>query len=169
MSSGPPAREQPGCLGFLFKLFPGLAGGNGGGAPAKAEPLPYRRKDFLLSQAERSFFGVLERVVGAEHRLFAKVRIADLVWIPKGTGSWQRHFNRISAKHIDFILCDRDTVRPRLAIELDDSSHQRQSRRDRDDFVDRVLADAGLPLLRVPAQPAYNVEELRAKIIAAIG
>lgn len=162
-----PTTEQPGCLGFLFKLFPGLAGGNGGGAggaSAEAEPLPYRRKDCLLSPAERSFFGVLEQTVGAEHRLFAKVRIADIIEVRKGTDSWQRHFNRISAKHIDFLLCDTDSLRPILAIELDDSSHQRGKRIERDSFVDEALAAAGLRLLRVKARAAYNVEEVRKAI-----
>lgn len=162
-----PTSQQPGCLGFLFKLFPGLAEGRDGGA-GEGEVLPYRRKDFLLSKAERSFFGVLEHVAGDSYYLFAKVRLADLLWLPKGTEKRQTHLNRITAKHVDFVLCSRDTVRPLVAIELDDSSHQRQLRVQRDAFVDEALAAAGLPLVRVRAQEAYNVGELRTQIESAI-
>jgi very-short-patch-repair endonuclease len=121
----------------------------------------------LLSKAERSFFGVLRQAVGDEYLIFAKVRLADLFWIPKRAGSRQRHLNRVSAKHIDFVLCDHEAIRPLLAIELDDSSHARSDRRSRDAFVDAALAAAGLPLVRIRARTGYNVGELKAAIGAA--
>src|ERR1051325_6545875 len=64
--------------------------------------LPYSKKKFFFSAAERSFYEVLKRLVPADHTVFAKVRLADLVCVSKGAGSWQSHFNRISRKHIDF-------------------------------------------------------------------
>jgi len=152
--------QPPGCLVAIFKLF-GLSpqGGAAGGA-ATAAPLPYKRKDWLLSKAERSFFGVLQQAVGGqggEYLIFAKIRVADLLWMPKGTEGRRSHFNKIQAKHIDFVLCDRESVKPLLAIELDDSSHGRASRQSRDTFVDEALRAAGLPLLRVPAKAGYSV------------
>ncbi|MBN1460459.1 MAG: DUF2726 domain-containing protein [Armatimonadetes bacterium] len=155
--------QPSGCLVALFKLF--------GAAPAKAdstEALPYRRKDYLLTKAERSFFGVLRQAVGDDYLLFAKVRLADLVWIPQGTKSRQKHQNRVNPRHIDFVLCDHDAIRPLLAIELDDSSHARSDRRSRDAFVDAALAAAGLPLLRIPARAGYNVAELKSQISARL-
>lgn len=153
------SNEPPGCLLAIFKLF-------GISAPSAAGPakLPYRRKDYLLTKAERSFFGVLERAVASEYRIFTKVRLADLVWMPKGTEQRQSHFNRIRSKHVDFLLCDHDVVRPLLAIELDDSSHQRQDRQSRDAFVDQALAAAELPMLRVKARSSYNIDELHQEI-----
>ena len=148
-------QEPQGCLFALFKLF--------GITPQKenrAEHLPYQRKDYLLSKAERSFFGVLQKAVADRYLVFAKVRLADLVFIPRGTEKRQSFFNRIQSKHLDFVLCDHDAVRPLLAIELDDSSHQRADRKQRDQFVDSALAAAGLPIRHVPARSSYNVEEL---------
>ncbi len=52
-------------------------------------------------------------------------------------------------------------MRPLLAIELDDASHKSFDRQDRDEFVERIFADAGVPLLRVPARRQYGVGELR--------
>jgi hypothetical protein len=158
-----PENEPQGCLFAILKLF-GIAP-RGPVAPS----LPYRRKDYLLSKAERSFFGVLQQVVADQYLIFAMVRIADLVYIPRGTEKRQSHFNRIQSKHIDFVLCDKDAVRPLLAIELDDSSHKRKDRQDRDSFVDSALQAAGLPLLRVPARKAYNPDNLRQSIRDAIG
>lgn len=92
-------------------------------------------------------------------------RFAD---IQKGTGSWQAYFNKINAKHIDFVLCDLQNVRPVLAIELDDSSHNKPDRIQRDEFVNKVFADAKFPLLRVPVQRSCEkgtlVEKIRAHL-----
>lgn len=148
-------REPEGCLFVILKLL-GLAP-----TTDSAEvQLPYQRKDYLLTKAERSFFGVLQNAVGNRYLIFAKVRLADLVFLPSGTEKRQSHFNRIQSKHVDFVLCDHDIVRPLLAIELDDSSHNRTDRQDRDAFVDSALSAAGLPILHVSARASYNVQEL---------
>jgi len=148
-------REPEGCLFVILKLL-GLAP-----TTDSAEvQLPYQRKDYLLTKAERSFFGVLQNAIGNRYLIFAKVRLADLVFLPSGTEKRQSHLNRIQSKHIDFVLCDHDIVRPLLAIELDDSSHNRTDRQDRDAFVDSALSAAGLPILHVPARASYNVQEL---------
>jgi hypothetical protein len=47
-------------------------------------------------------------------------------------------------------------MKPRCGVELDDSSHARPDRQERDVFVDEVFEVAGLPLLRVPAKSAYS-------------
>lgn len=132
--------------------------------PAASDALPYRKKDYLLTKAERSFYEVLRAVVVDEMLIFAKVRLADLVWLPKGTTNWQAHFNRVQSKHIDFVLCDLQKIAPVLAIELDDASHGRDSRQRRDLFVNAALNGAGLPILRVKVKRAYAPNEL-AKLI----
>jgi hypothetical protein len=78
----------------------------------------------------------------------------------KGASSWRAHFNRIDRKHLDFILCDSDLA-PVVAIELDDRSHDDEDRQARDLFVDQVLASVSLPIVRVRAKHAYQLEEVR--------
>lgn len=135
-----------------------------GNKPVAAATLPYRKKDYLLTAAERSFYEVLCSVVDGQLLVFAKVRLADLVYMPKGTTNRQTHFNRIQSKHVDFVLCTRDKLSPVLVIELDDASHEEESRRDRDTFVDAALTAAGLPILHIPAQRSYVPADLAAAI-----
>jgi hypothetical protein len=153
--------EPSGCLLAIFRLLTGTTG-------KTATALPYRRKDWLLSAAERSFFGVLIEAVRDRYFIFAKVRLVDLVWLPKETESRQSHLNRVLSKHVDFVLCDRDSVRPLLCIELDDASHGRADRKERDTFLDAALNAAGLPLLHVRASKAYNVAALKQQLEAMI-
>src|SRR3972149_8571462 len=131
--------------------------------------LPYRKRDYLLTAAERSFHGVLRQVVEDSHHIAWKVRMADLIFIPAGTSDRQRHLNRILSKHLDFVLCDSESSAPLLAIELDDSSHRESRRRQRDSFVDAALSAAGLPLLRVPARRSYVPRELAELIRGQLG
>ncbi len=51
-------------------------------------------------------------------------------------------------------------MKPRFAIELDDKSHNRQERMERDEFVEELFETAHLPLVRIPVRPAYNTHEL---------
>ena len=130
--------------------------------------LPYRRVESLLTAAERSFYDVLLRAVDSRLVIFAKVRLADLMWLPDGVRDRQAHLGRIIAKHADFVLCDRQTLAPVLAIELDDSSHSMRDRRNRDAFVDRALSAAGIPLLRVRASRSYQLPELARQLQEAL-
>jgi hypothetical protein len=134
-------------------------------------PLPYRRKDYLLSVAERSLYEVLRQALGGGDDaplVFAKVRLLDLLWLPRGTPNPQAHRNRVISKHVDFVVCDRAQLRPLLVIELDDATHEAEDRRERDAFVDRALAAAGLPVLHVTARRAYATRELAERVRAAI-
>ncbi len=131
---------------------------------------PFEHAGPLFSPAERSFLGVLEQSVGAELRVLGKVRLADLIQPAAGlaTGPRSAAFNRISRKHVDFVLCDPHTLAVVAVVELDDRSHQRADRRERDAFVDGALAVAGIPILHVPCQRAYSLSEVRGSILSKI-
>ncbi|OCA64309.1 topoisomerase [Aeromonas piscicola] len=133
----------------------------------KGKPLPYDVQETLFSPAERSFLGVLDLAVGDKARVFAKVRVADVLTPEAGMGKskWQQAFNKISAKHLDYLLCHPADLSFICAIELDDSSHRQQKRRARDSFLKAAFDSAGLPLLQIPASSHYQVEELRELIL----
>jgi len=123
------------------------------------QSFPFAKRKYFFSAAERSFYEVLRRLL-PEHTVFAKVKLAELVYVTKNGSEWRSHQNRIDRKHLDFVLCDAD-LSPVLAIELDDSSHREQPRRERDAFVDQVLTAAGIPIVRIPASRGYQLDELR--------
>lgn len=135
-----------------------------------ADNYPYTRNDVLFSAAERSFFGVLEQAVGDEYRVFGKVRVADVASV-KAMGdraAWQRAFNRISSKHFDFLLCAKNELSIKAAVELNDKSHGSRKRQERDQFLIELCRSTSLPLISVPAQQTYSVAELREKVLAAV-
>ncbi|UCD81689.1 MAG: DUF2726 domain-containing protein [Desulfobacterales bacterium] len=130
------------------------------GSPAA---YPYQSKTFLCSAAERSLLGVLDQLLSDKYRVLLKVSLADLLEIPKGVSNSLRQsaFNRISRKHVDFVVCDKNDLSILGVIELDDHSHKSSRRRKRDSFLDGALNAAGIPILRIQAQSAYSVIETR--------
>lgn len=134
-----------------------------------AARLPVRLNKYFLSAAEQSFFRVLKAVATDDFEIFAKVRFIDVLWLPAKSGRIWPSKKKLMRRHLDFVLCDRRTLWPALAIELDDSSHQHIAARQRDEFKNRVLKRAGLPLLRINVQSAYDKTLLSKAIYDALG
>lgn len=129
---------------------------------------PYVALDALLSPAERSFYGVLQQALSPKYQIMAKVRLADIIEVRRGLDGKRRQsaFNRISAKHLDFVACDPQTFKVVGVIELDDSSHRATKRQQRDKFLDSALAAASIPIVHIAAQRSYAVTTIREQIEA---
>jgi len=149
--------KKSGCLSILLPFL--------GRSKKKSifETLPYRLRDDFLSPAEFSFYKVLSSLVGARLTIQSKVRFADIFFVARPNEN-VAFFNRIAQRHLDFLVCDTITMKPLFGIELDDSSHKRNDRQERDEFVESVFQVAGLPLLRVPVQWEYNSRIIAAQI-----
>jgi predicted secreted acid phosphatase len=131
----------------------------------KQEDFPYKKKDYLLTENERKLFYVLEEYAKQNKlHVFCKVRLEDLLWIPAGTKDRQVWRNRVKSRHIDFVLCDDENIKPILCIELDDSSHKKEERQERDRFIEEVLKKAGLKFIRFPTRHYYDFKEVSQKI-----
>ena len=132
-------------------------------APTQPKPV-YERRPALLSKGEFAFYRVLLSAIEGSMVVMVKVGLSDLLKVPRGTAGEQALRNRVSQKHVDFVVCDEAGVRPLVVIELDDRSHRTEKARRRDAVKDAALAAAGLPLLRVPAARSYDAATLRQQI-----
>jgi len=146
-------------FGIAVAVFKAFLGGNKGGT----EGYPYEKEQALFTPAERSFLGVLEQAVDGKLRIMGKVRLADVVKVKKGNNksAWQKAFNRIQSKHLDFVACDCESLGVKFVIELDDKSHNQSKRQNRDDFIDKVLEAAEIPIFHFAAKPTYTIQELQ--------
>lgn len=131
---------------------------------------PYQPAKALFSAAERSFLGVLDQAVGPEHRVFGKVRVADVATVKAGLSrsAQQGALNRVASKHFDFVVCRASDMAIICAVELNDKSHSNQRAQARDNLLLNVCQAINLPLLTVPAKQAYSPQEVRSQFIAAV-
>lgn len=114
---------------------------------AKQPIFPYQKK-YLLTKNEYYFYKNLKKITD-EHNLqiLAKIRLADLLDVNSGLNKkeWNIYFSKIKSKHIDFAIAD--DMKILFLIELDDNSHNAQSRIKRDIFVNEAVTKAGYKII----------------------
>jgi very-short-patch-repair endonuclease len=128
----------------------------------------YKRRNFFLTRAEHECYDSLVQAVGQEYLIFAQVHLPTLLDNKVVGQNWNAAFRHISQKSVDFVLCDKAYVSPKLAIELDDKSHEHPDRQDRDREVERILKVAGMPLLRLENYGNFNPQDLAEKVRGAL-
>jgi hypothetical protein len=131
-------------------------------------PLPYERRGVLLSPAEINFLRSLQLAAREDWLIFSMVRLADIIKVRPKTRKFQSWNNRIQGKHLDFVVCDIETLDVKLAIELEDATGPADRGR-RDRFINTALAAAGVPLLRVRVQEKYETAVLRKDLEDVMG
>ncbi|HGJ5864019.1 MAG TPA: DUF2726 domain-containing protein [Arsenophonus nasoniae] len=129
-----------------------------------ATALNYELVSSLMTNAELAFYKVLCDAVVGKYLIIVKVRMADVIMVKRGDKNYMSLFGKIKSKHIDYLLCDPLTLKPVLAIELDDKSHRKDKRIERDKFINEVFSIVGLPILRQPCRRAYKRNELMLNI-----
>lgn len=136
----------------------------------KTSQLPYLKKEYLLTRAEKDFYFVLSEILGNDYLIFSKVRMADLLYLPKGIGrrNFYSYQNKIQSKHVDFLICDKANIKPLVVIELDDSSHLKADRISRDELVDSIFQNAKLPIVHIKVSANYDKEDLLGQIRPAL-
>lgn len=150
-----PDTNPQGCLAAILSLF----GIRFRGPSSAADQSPYRQRDDFLSAAELSFYQVLTLGLDGSYLVGPKVNLADIFFV-SGSPKKQSYRNKIDRKHVGFLLCDPAAMKPIMGVELDDASHARRDRQDRDEFVDQVFEAAGVPLLRVRTAAGYSPQAL---------
>ena len=117
------------------------------------QPSEYVSRESLLTPSEADAFRYLCQHIADSAHICPKVRIADILKVAptNDRSAWGRAFGKIAQKHIDFVIMNHsgDIL---FAIEVDDSSHQRPDRQQRDAFVNEAFKQAGVPLIRVQSR-----------------
>ena len=132
----------------------------------KKKPLyKYNRKDFLISLPEHEFFDILVEILGSKYNIFTQVHLPTIIDHKIKGQTWKSAFSHINGKSVDFVICDKAYIKPLLAIELDDKSHDRLDRIERDGEVERMLREAGMPLLRFGNNGSFNKEEIKQLVL----
>lgn len=152
-------------LYLLLSLGAGLALGwwlrdRQSGDPIRKHPRgmeesdPYRLCERILTTPEAIFLESLQAVLPQGYHVLTKVRLAEVLNVSYGAADRGEAHARVNGKHLDFVVCDGAHA-PVLAVlfgEYDDRRYR--------EFIERVCAKVGLPLERIPAQPAYPATQM---------
>lgn len=89
---------------------------------------------------------LLEKSVGDDYRIFTKVRLNDIVTVRKGVSrsASRSAQNKANQKVLDYVLCDRETMQVKAAIELEPAKSAGEQGK-RNWFLKNTLTAAGIP------------------------
>lgn len=115
-----------------------------------------------LSQPEQVLYHRLVRTL-PDHIVLAQVQVSRVLGVKKGARfhEWNNRINRLS---YDFVVCGKDST-VIAAIELDDKSHESESRTRTDDKKNKASADAGLRLVRWHVRSLPSEDAIRAELL----
>ena len=128
----------------------------------------YVSRNSVMTQNEINGFRVIDEALGKSYYVFPQIHLSSLLdsqVVDKKT-KWSAHLH-INRKSVDYVVCDRATLKPVCAIELDDRTHDWKSRIERDELVERILAEARMPLIRIKTISELDTELLIQNVSSA--
>lgn len=116
----------------------------------------------MLDPIEQSLYRALSGVLCQRALLFMKINVGDLFTTPV-YHSTDSEWRTLASQRVDFVLCDRDSMRPMAIILFVDSAVDRAVRTHQAGCVEKIAklcAEVGLPLVRLERQSAYFMHQL---------
>ena len=133
---------------------------------------PYRIANSIMTKAESKLFKMMAsefnrvlKCVGKQVLIFPKIRLGDIVTVKEEFRDKLKYLYKVAYKHIDYLVCDSETFEIVCAIELDDFYHTRESKMERDKFVNNTLKDCGIELFRIGKSIRYVDESTLNNIV----
>lgn len=125
----------------------------------EASPIPYP----LLSSDEALFHACLENLTSQRCHIQCKPRLLEILHPENVAG-----FLKICQRHIDFLIYRKGDWLPMVAIEFEDDSPGKASRKTRDrQLVNDIFSSFGIPLLQINAKDINQIDTLVHKLSAA--
>lgn len=121
----------------------------------KGKKPKYFAKSAMLTPTEIQYFQVLYSIIGDEYLIYPQINLASVI-DKKGGGNFRTELFR----NVDFGVFDYD-YKPILLIEINDNSHFRSDRIERDEKVSQICKSAKLPLVTFWVKDGIDVAEMR--------
>jgi len=139
--------------------------------PEPGERVLFERCETLHTHGERALYeALLQAVDGERYQVDRKVALTDLVRVRTAelAPAERSAFDRIRDRRVDFALLERHDSRV-VGVILLDADSAAGARTPADPFVDGVLRQAGIPVLRVPWRRDYPLQQLRQRLTEGFG
>lgn len=109
----------------------------------------YRPRKQLMVGAERRCFQLLNDIFGQKFYIIPGVSLDALLNHKVGNQNREEAYGFISNKMVDFVFCNKRTLRPVCAVKLDDSSVKDRSPGADPKDMEKFFRSAHLPFVRI--------------------
>ncbi len=118
----------------------------------------YDPKPRLMSEVEEEFFEAIKEVLPEGFLVFPQVNLAAFI---ERTDS--ARYRGELFRNVDFLVTDEDYL-PRTVIEINDSTHHKPDRRERDERVRMICEEAGIPMITLWTSYGVKLDYIEERI-----
>ena len=127
----------------------------------------YYAKSYVMTSRENECFKILNEIFSSKWFVVPQVHLSALLDYRVKGQNWNAAFRHINGKSVDFVLIGKESYKVICAIELDDSTHNKPERKERDVEIERIFNQARIPLARISKFESMTKPEL-AKVITDV-
>ena len=124
----------------------------------------YYAKPYVMTSRENECFKILNEIFSSKWFVVPQVHLSALLDYKVKGQNWNAAFRHINGKSVDFVLIGKESYKVICVIELDDSTHSKPDRIERDAEIERMFKEARIPLARIGRFESMTKSEI-AKII----
>lgn len=104
----------------------------------------------LMTRNERIVYEKIKKCISEKYIIFPQISIRSII---------KRNFktnNNTQWKIVDFLICEKDSYKPVLVVEVNDKTHEEYERRVRDENVYNILNEMNLPIWFLKPESDYT-------------
>ncbi len=118
----------------------------------------YEPKSSLISENEQIYFQIIKEHLPSNFLVFPQINLAAFI-----EKTENKHFRTELFRNVDFLITD-NRYAPKLAIEINDSTHTQNNRKKRDKKVHDILEEAGIHLFIIWSSSSPNANHIASEI-----
>ena len=134
----------------------------------KKSQYKYYAKSYVMTSRENECFKILNEVFSSKWFVIPQVHLSALLDYRVKGQNWNAAFRHINGKSVDFVLIGKESFKVICAIEIDDSTHNKPERKERDVEIERIFNQARIPLARISKFESMTKPELAKAITDVI-
>ena len=123
----------------------------------------YDAKSALISKSEQVFYHAILVSLPEGFYVFPQINLASFI-----ERTDDARFHNELFRNVDFLITDK-TYCPKMVIEINDQTHYSYDRKERDEKVQRICEEAGIPILKLWTQYGVNQAYIQGKINEILG
>ena len=118
----------------------------------------YELKNSLLSANEIKYYDAIKNVMPDGYLVFPQVNLASIINRTDGA-----RFQNELFRNVDFLITDK-IYQPKIILEINDRTHLTAERKVRDEKVQKICEEAGVPIIKLWTSYGVNSDYIKERI-----
>ena len=117
-------------------------------------------KEKFMFQIEIKVLEILNSIDSQKYLALPKVCIGSMI-LPKGS---KNVYNLLSSKVLDYVIFDRQTMKPILVVDIFDNTFNDEALAEQDPNLTKILADLKLPVVSIMVKNTVNEQKFKQEV-----